>query len=211
MTQSERTAWFKRTDYDRTDAETRKRLLEAAAQTFREHGYAKASIAKITEAAGLSRASFYVYFTSREEVFHVLVDDLIERTIEAQRGRRGQVGTDPHAALTSTIGSVLTLYADTNDLIALLEERAKVDAAAGEKWQSLWGRQTDRAVRWVSRLQADGLADPDVDARLVCEAMNAVLLHFGIRHRGAAEAELARVRDDLTGLYERMIGFRVAP
>jgi AcrR family transcriptional regulator len=205
MTEELSNGWFKRTEYDRSEAETRKRLLRAAADVFTTQGYAGSSIARITEAAGVSRASFYVYFKSREDVFHELIDDLIERTLQAQRGSTSTT-TNPHAALTATIEAVLLLYADRSELVAILEERAKVDPLARKKWDLLWGRQTKRAVRWVRRLQSEGTADPDVDPQLVCEAMNAVLLHFGTRHRNSPPSKLSRVRDDLTALYERMLG-----
>lgn len=58
---------------------TRRRLLEAAEQVFAELGYHDASIVKITEAAGVSQGTFYLYFSGKQEVFDVLVEDLNTR------------------------------------------------------------------------------------------------------------------------------------
>lgn len=50
-------------------AETRRRLLEAAEEVFREHGFAGATVEEITERAGFSRGAFYSNFESREQLF----------------------------------------------------------------------------------------------------------------------------------------------
>jgi len=60
-------------------ARTRRRLLEAAEQVFADLGYHDASIVKITEAAGVSQGTFYLYFSGKQEVFDVLVEDLNTR------------------------------------------------------------------------------------------------------------------------------------
>jgi AcrR family transcriptional regulator len=58
---------------------TRRRLLEAAEQVFAGLGYHDASIVKITEAAGVAQGTFYLYFTGKQEIFDVLVEDLNTR------------------------------------------------------------------------------------------------------------------------------------
>lgn len=62
---------------------TRQRLLDAAEQTFGDLGYHDASIVKITEAAGVSQGTFYLYFGSKQEVFQELVLDLNRRVRHA--------------------------------------------------------------------------------------------------------------------------------
>ena len=60
-------------------ARTRRRLLAAAEQVFADLGYHDASIVKITEAAGVSQGTFYLYFGGKQEIFDVLVEDLNTR------------------------------------------------------------------------------------------------------------------------------------
>jgi AcrR family transcriptional regulator len=59
--------------------ETRGRLLEAAEQVFAALGYHDASVVKITEAAGVGQGTFYLYFSSKKEIFDELVRDLNRR------------------------------------------------------------------------------------------------------------------------------------
>jgi len=62
---------------------TRRRLLEAAERIFAEFGYHDASIVKITEAAGVGQGTFYLYFSSKKEIFDELVLDLNRRVRHA--------------------------------------------------------------------------------------------------------------------------------
>jgi AcrR family transcriptional regulator len=76
----------------RRGAATRQRLLEAAENVFAELGYHEASIVKITEAAGVAQGTFYLYFSSKQEIFEELVRDLNRRVRHAmaegaERGR----------------------------------------------------------------------------------------------------------------------------
>lgn len=62
---------------------TRRRLLDAAEQVFGAHGYDEASIVKITEAAGVGQGTFYLYFSSKRQIFDELVSDLNRRVRRA--------------------------------------------------------------------------------------------------------------------------------
>ncbi|WP_345439968.1 TetR/AcrR family transcriptional regulator [Actinoallomurus vinaceus] len=47
----------------------RDRLIDAFVQVVAEHGYARTTIAKITEAAGVTKKTFYVHFTEMDDCF----------------------------------------------------------------------------------------------------------------------------------------------
>jgi AcrR family transcriptional regulator len=69
---------------------TRQRLLEAAERIFGELGYHDASIVKITEAAGVSQGTFYLYFVGKKEIFDELVRDLNSRVRHAMKEASSQ-------------------------------------------------------------------------------------------------------------------------
>lgn len=62
---------------------TLRRLLDAAAEEFGTRGYHDTAISHITQRAGVGLGTFYVYFTSKEEVFRALVADMGARTRHA--------------------------------------------------------------------------------------------------------------------------------
>jgi AcrR family transcriptional regulator len=55
---------------------TRRKLLEGAEQVFGAVGYHDASIVKITEAADVAQGTFYLYFSSKLQIFDEVVADL---------------------------------------------------------------------------------------------------------------------------------------
>ena len=65
--------------------ETRRRLLDAAERVFGELGFYDASIVKITEAAGVAQGTFYLYFSSKQQIFEELVRDLNARVRHAMQ------------------------------------------------------------------------------------------------------------------------------
>lgn len=62
---------------------TRTRILAVATEVFAEYGYHEASIVKITTAADVGQGTFYLYFTSKQQVFEEVVRDLNSRVRQA--------------------------------------------------------------------------------------------------------------------------------
>ncbi|MGH7023132.1 MAG: TetR/AcrR family transcriptional regulator [Caulobacteraceae bacterium] len=60
----------------KTDAK-RRAILAAAAEVFREHGFAGASMSAVCERAGGSKATLYRYFESKEDLFVTLMLDAV--------------------------------------------------------------------------------------------------------------------------------------
>jgi AcrR family transcriptional regulator len=54
---------------------TRKLIIEAAFFCFNEYGYAKTTFDDIAKKAGISRASVYNYFKSKEDFFYAIVEE----------------------------------------------------------------------------------------------------------------------------------------
>src|SRR5215213_5444947 len=54
---------------------TKKRILDEAKRLMLEKGYDATTISDITEASGIRRASFYTYFTSKEDVLIAIGHD----------------------------------------------------------------------------------------------------------------------------------------
>ncbi len=65
-------------------------LLEAAEKEFGQSGFHDAAITGITQAAGVALGTFYIYFSSKEEIFRALVAHMghLTRSWIAQRVER---------------------------------------------------------------------------------------------------------------------------
>ncbi len=68
----------------------RRRLVLAAGETFVSLGYATSTVADILKTAGMSRRSFYEFFTSKEDILLALLDEMVHEvraeSIEVTRG-----------------------------------------------------------------------------------------------------------------------------
>jgi AcrR family transcriptional regulator len=61
---------------DETLAETRRRLLEAAATEFANEGYVGANINSISQAAGFAKGTVYNHFPCKRELMLTLIDEI---------------------------------------------------------------------------------------------------------------------------------------
>lgn len=73
---------------------TRERILDAAAKTFREKGYAATRLADIAAAADTQAGSLYYHFDSRNQLLDEVLERGIARVFEAVRERVERLGPD---------------------------------------------------------------------------------------------------------------------
>ena len=83
----------------RPKASSRETLAEAACELFLERGYDATSVADITQRAGVSRSSFFNYFSSKSDVLWSGLDARIDRVGTAL----GELGDRADAAAVRSI------------------------------------------------------------------------------------------------------------
>ena len=80
----------------RETEETRKRIVEMAADEFRQHGIATSGIADLMAAVGLTHGGFYRHFESKEqlvaEATAAALDTLLDTLTSAASGKKGRNG-----------------------------------------------------------------------------------------------------------------------
>jgi len=80
----------------RETEETRKRIVEMAADEFRQHGIVTSGIADLMAAAGLTHGAFYRHFESKEqlvaEATAAALDTLLDALSSAAGGKKGRNG-----------------------------------------------------------------------------------------------------------------------
>ncbi|NIP78742.1 MAG: TetR family transcriptional regulator, partial [Gemmatimonadetes bacterium] len=72
-----------RARFDNLEPERREAILAAAGDEFAAHGYSRASLNRIIEAAGISKGSLYYYFDDKADLFASVVMETVERVVEA--------------------------------------------------------------------------------------------------------------------------------
>jgi AcrR family transcriptional regulator len=62
----------------------RDRILDAAMQVFRRHGFQRSSIEQTAEAAGLTRQALYHHFESKQALFRAVIEHVHEGALAAE-------------------------------------------------------------------------------------------------------------------------------
>ncbi|MDP4095597.1 TetR/AcrR family transcriptional regulator [Paenibacillus sp. P96] len=76
--------------------ESRRRLLDAAAEEFALSGFYQTKVSSIVARAGVTQPAFYLYFESKEEVFAELVDEFQSQLSELVENSRLEPGKAIH-------------------------------------------------------------------------------------------------------------------
>jgi AcrR family transcriptional regulator len=91
MTQSSQTASDKVTKLNRVErnAWTKRKIFDAATKVVGRYGYAEASVARITEEAGVAQGTFYNHFENRQELLDQLLPKIGIDMVHFIRERTG--------------------------------------------------------------------------------------------------------------------------
>jgi AcrR family transcriptional regulator len=91
MTQSSQTASDKVTKLNRVErnAWTKRKIFDAATKVVGRYGYAEASVARITEEAGVAQGTFYNHFENRQELLEQLLPKIGIDMVHFIRERTG--------------------------------------------------------------------------------------------------------------------------
>jgi TetR/AcrR family transcriptional regulator len=96
-------------DYD----EKRRAILDRSAELFAAHGYDRASMSKIADACGVSKANLYHYYRDKEEILFDVIRLHLEELLEAVEAA-DQPGLSPESRLRSLVAALLEAYRDAD-------------------------------------------------------------------------------------------------
>lgn len=169
--------------------EVRRRLLEAASETFLEKGFLDSTLDDIARRAGLSKGAVYSNFESKQEIISLLLQRRLERMREVIAA-----ATDPAAAKgderrTSAAVMADNLIADADWVQLVLEfaSRAGRDAAVREIYTPFLRVQREEVTQVIEQALADGPEHDDDYAALVGTIL--VALRYGLALAHAADPE----------------------
>ncbi|WP_227982168.1 TetR/AcrR family transcriptional regulator [Nocardia spumae] len=202
-------AWSVRAARERSDTDRHHALLDAAAEIFIERGYAATTVAAITARAGVSRATLYVYFASKDEIFHALAVRIRDEFLAAQEP--GLDSGEPRNMLRATIESFAAAVLEAGPLLRLIEERGAVDPALAALAAEISERPIRRFVRYLRREQRAGTIVAAAPVPIVAETIGYALTQGILARRDDPPAARARYLTQLRQLAETLLGLRPGP
>ena len=167
---------------------TQQRILDAALRVFGEEGYHQSGIERITKVAGCSRASFYQYFSGKEEVFRHLAGQ-VGRQLGASIEVLGPLTADADgwAAIRAWVARYADIYERYEPVFQAFQSAVESDEAiAGSSVRV--GEQNVAGVR--SRLATTTLPPRQLDPviGLVMECLPRTFADAAIMRRATPAA-----------------------
>ena len=178
-------------------AETRRRIVDLAAQTFRSNGIAATGVAEIMAAAGLTHGGFYRHFGSKDQLVAEAcssgLDDMVRSYRSASEG--GREGFVKH------LQSCLTpAYRDDRSggcpLVAMGSELVRADAATRRGASNGFQQLIDEIAQW---LPAKSRREARDEAIAVLTGMIGVVTMSRVVDDARLSARILRVGKDELG------------
>jgi TetR/AcrR family fatty acid metabolism transcriptional regulator len=182
------------------------RILEAALQLFGEKGFEATTVSAICGAAGVSEATLYEYFKSKEQVLFSIAELYTRREFERLQGLRHYIH-DPREKLRATIQAYLEFY-ERNPLytsVALLTLKANRNFVGSRAYEVV--REASRPIveAFGEGVEA-GLFRPELDGSLVRNMVLGFIEHLTIQWVVLGRPEsIAEQRDTIHEMVMRAI------
>ena len=160
--------------------------MQAASEVFAEKRYLDTNVSDIVQRAGTAHGTFYRYFNSKEEIFREVALEL-QRAMLAASGAEAPDHIAPAFAtregemlwrITRANRRYLDAYRQHAALFAVVEQVATFNDELRDIRREVRRAFVDRAQRSIERMQSEGLALGDVDARYAASALGSMVDRF---------------------------------
>jgi AcrR family transcriptional regulator len=184
------------------NAWTKQKIFEAATKVVGKYGYAEASVARITEQAGVAQGTFYNHFINRQE----LLDQLLPKIgIDMVRFIRDRTGTG-HAARQEIerFAAFFDFIREVPEFLRILNE-AEFFAPAG------YAKHLDNVASAYIRIlqrarEAGSIVDySDEEFEAVVHMLMGARGYLSLRYSYAEDGGVVDVPDHVRTAYEKLI------
>jgi AcrR family transcriptional regulator len=187
----------------------RQQLLQAALDEFYERSFAGARMDDIARRAGLSKATIYLYFDSKEALFVALIESLgLPRVQQIERLLAGAQSIDQALEQLAELAPIIVRHSDMPRLMkVIVGDSQQFPDIVRDYRQKLIERILASMVQMLERAQASGevaLVDPALTTRLLVAPIVMSALWQAV-FGGDAEAEV-----DLETLFAMHARFMLA-
>ena len=188
----------------------REKLLQAAAECFREYGYTKTRISDIVHRAGTAQGNFYRHFTGLDEIFVATLEPALAEL--AGSSDRRLPASDEREALIAVNVTFFQAYSRNRHLLRVMREAAAVSGNDG--FSRLWLRTradfVDRTERWLKHLHDQGRIGL-TNFRLLAEALGCMTEQMAYVHIGMPALTPRREQIERLGRTLGTAWFRAVP
>lgn len=178
---------------------SQKDILSAAEKVFAKRGYHGSSISNITQEAGVSKALFYHYFTSKKDLLVIFAKKRLEDFLPLAEGM--EKIEDPQKRLIFLVDFVLDELTNKTEklrfinMLYLTEDGVEAIQEAMKKHKN----QFEQIFRMERQLFSElGFSDPDMEATYMRSLLQGISLEFML---GPSDYPLDKIRSKLLSRY----------
>jgi TetR/AcrR family transcriptional regulator, ethionamide resistance regulator len=149
-----------------------RRLLDATERLMRDGAsFTELSVDRLSSEAGISRASFYIYFEDKGHLLRRLAGQVFA-DLAASAGRWWRVAArrDPEDVRAATAGTVAS-YRRHQPVLVALNEMSGYDPLVAATYRNLLTAITGRLTRVIEAGQADGSIRQELSAATTASAL----------------------------------------
>lgn len=151
------------------------RILDAAAQLFREHGYETVKIGAIAEAAEVSIGTIYNYYRNKGDLLVAIVSLEVGEVLRAGEGVIASPPPCPEEAVDALIGGYVehSLHYLSKEMWrqAMAISTTQPTSPFGETYAALDVALARQTCKLLEELQLRGVLSPEADARSLGEVI----------------------------------------
>ena len=154
--------------------ETTRRLVEAAAAEFVEHGYDKAVVSDIARRAGVTTGAVYARWPHKSDVMVAALDRIFEELLPEQRIKGLGLDALPVSDLLVTWGAYLLSSDAPQDVLVQVFGSARNNVAVQECLQRYLGEQADQLGRLIEQGKEEGVLDHELSTTALTLVLQAI-------------------------------------
>ena len=191
-----------------TPPDTREAILSAVEQLLESRRLDELTVVDLIQAAGISRATFYMYFESKHAAVAARAEGVMEQIHDIWAPWLDRAGPGDAAALEQIWLDSIALWREHRALLMAAAEAWRSDLVVSELWSVLMRRYADTVAGHIKRAQAAGAAPPSPDAGILATLLvwlNESALYLAFGSSDPAPEDDARLARALSAIWLRAL------
>ena len=181
-----------------------KSISQVAKEVFAERGYQGATLEDVAQRLGMSKATIYIYYKNKDDLFLHVVEELVASTLEAIT-QDAQAPKEPIEKLSGIVYNMISFYEHERDFFRIyLHEKHGLEVAPKDPHKRTLRDMYIQAVDHLAKVLQEGIdagrIRPMESRRLAYlhEMMNTVLVQ---RIQGKAKTSIGEDVSQLLDLF----------
>lgn len=142
--------------------DTRRQILDAAAELLRDQPFRELSVDELMSRVGLTRTAFYRHFDDTTDLVLRLLQELVARLYPVAERWRAIAGSDQPVAAREALGAIVDMFVADGPLFRAISDAATVDDRIDVAWREIMHGFIAQTAQTLDRLVAEGRIDvPD--------------------------------------------------